>query len=239
LNFINCCANHRDEYAAETFFSCQGPTLGDGAPEATKVNLLLPDVALQSLDAPSSGPTFPNLSTLVEVRELYDRYELAAKLPESVHSFFERTCVAEPPPNEDLPSTSSSNTEGEQAQRSGATPYPSGDDEAFRDSWFEILLSSHDLVENARVVAEKAGYFVVVDNSCDDWGYAQAAGYLLDQFHSLRRRHPRFCLISVGEVTVKLDESPGMGGRNQQFALLCALELDRQSRGAACCSKPK
>ena len=52
------------------------------------MNLLLPDVALQSLDAPSSGPTFPNLSTLVEVREFYDRYELAAKLPESVHSLF-------------------------------------------------------------------------------------------------------------------------------------------------------
>jgi hydroxypyruvate reductase len=43
------------------------------APEATKVNLLLPDVPLQSLDALSSGPTSPNSSTLVEVRELIDR----------------------------------------------------------------------------------------------------------------------------------------------------------------------
>jgi len=209
------------------FSAVKGGRLTMAAPQATKVNLLLPDVPLQSLAALSSGPTFPNLSTLVEVRELYERYELAAKLPESVRSFFEQTCVVEPPPNEDLPSTSSSNAGVEQAQRSGATPYLSGDDGAFCDSWFEILLSSHDLVENARVVAEKAGYFVVVDNSCDDWDYAQAAHYLLDQFHSLRRRHPRFCLISVGEVTVKLNESPGIGGRNQQFALLCALELDR------------
>jgi hydroxypyruvate reductase len=34
-------------------------------------------------------------------------------------------------------------------------------------------------------------------------------------------------LISVGEVTVKLDRIPGAGGRNQQFAMTCALELER------------
>jgi len=81
---------------------------------------------------------------------------------------------------------------------------------------------------NARAIAEKAGYYVVVDNSCDDWDYAHAARYLLDQFHALRRSYPRLCLISVGEVTVTLTENPGVGGRNQQFVLQCALELDRQ-----------
>ncbi len=35
----------------------------------------------------------------------------------------------------------------------------------------------------------------------------------------------RLCLISVGEVTVTLTRTPGAGGRNQQFALACALEL--------------
>ena len=62
----------------------------------------------------------------------------------------------------------------------------SGEDEAFRDSVFEILLSSHDLVENARALAQKAGYYAVVDNSCDDWDYADAARYLLERFHDLR-----------------------------------------------------
>jgi hypothetical protein len=62
----------------------------------------------------------------------------------------------------------------------------SGEDPAFRDSVFEILLSSHDLVENARALAQKAGYHVVVDNSCDDWDYADAARYLLERFHTLR-----------------------------------------------------
>jgi len=100
-----------------------------------------------------------------------------------------------------------------------------GEDEAFRDSVFELLLSGHDLVESARAMAQKAGYFVAVDNSCDDWDYADAARYLLDRFHDLRASHRRFCLISGGEVTVNLDRSPGAGGRNQQFVLACALEL--------------
>jgi hydroxypyruvate reductase len=34
-------------------------------------------------------------------------------------------------------------------------------------------------------------------------------------------------LISAGEVTVSLNEDHGIGGRNQQLALQCALELDR------------
>ena len=103
------------------------------------------------------------------------------------------------------------------------------EDDAFRNSIFEVLLSSHDLVENARSEAQKLGYHTVVDNSCDDWDYADAARYLLQRFHALRAEHPRCCLISGGEVTVTLDRTPGAGGRNQQFALACALELAQYS----------
>jgi hydroxypyruvate reductase len=103
----------------------------------------------------------------------------------------------------------------------------SAEHEAFRDSVFEILLSSHDLMENARTLAQKAGYYVAVDNGCDDWDYADAARYLLERFHSLRTVHPRMCLISVGEVTVKMDRTPGAGGRNQQFVMACALDLEQ------------
>jgi len=103
----------------------------------------------------------------------------------------------------------------------------SGEDPAFRDSVFEILLSGHDLVENARILAEQAGYYVAVDNSCDDWDYADAARYLLERFHALRVTHPKLCVISGGEVTVTMDRTPGAGGRNQQFVMACALELEQ------------
>jgi hydroxypyruvate reductase len=198
------------------------------APEAAKVSLLLPDVPLRSLDALSSGPTTPDHSTVAEVRELLARYDLAAKFPPSVRAFFERQDLPESPGNKSwrppfLPKLPW--TDAVLARRVTAAASMTGEDEAFRDSVFEVLLSSHDLVENARALAQKAGYHTVVDNSCDDWDYAAAARYLLERFHALRAANERVCLISVGEVTVTLSRAPGAGGRNQQIALACALEL--------------
>jgi hydroxypyruvate reductase len=163
------------------------------------------------------------------VRGLFAKYDLAAKLPLSIRSFFEREDLPESPGNKAwrppfFPRMPWTGAVPMRRVTSAATM--SGEDEAFRDSVFEILLSSHDLVESARALAEKAGYFAVVDNSCDDWDYADAARYLLERFHALRATHPRLCLISVGEVTVTMDRTPGAGGRNQQFVMACALELE-------------
>jgi hydroxypyruvate reductase len=211
------------------FSAVKGGRLAMAAPEAAKVSLLVPDVPLRSLDALSSGPTSPDHSTVADVRGLFSKYDLAAKLPPSIRSFFEREDLPESPGNKAwrppfFPRMPWTGALPMRRVTSAATM--SGEDEAFRDSVFEILLSSHDLVESARALAEKAGYFAVVDNSCDDWDYADAARYLLGRFHALRATHPRLCLISVGEVTVTMDRTPGAGGRNQQFVMACALELE-------------
>jgi len=87
----------------------------------------------------------------------------------------------------------------------------------------ETLLSSDDLLEAARQAAMRLGYAVVVDTACDDWDYADAAAYLLGRFRQLSPGHKRLCLLSGGEVTVKLGPEHGRGGRNQQFALACAV----------------
>jgi glycerate 2-kinase len=89
----------------------------------------------------------------------------------------------------------------------------------------ETLLSSDDLVDLAREEAVRLGYEVVIDNTCDDWDYLDAARHLLGRFAELEPRHPKLCLLSAGEVTVRLGHEHGAGGRNQQFALACALEL--------------
>lgn len=222
INEINTLRKH--------FSAVKGGRLAMAAPEAAKVSLLLPDVPLRTLDALASGPTSPDHTTVEEVRELIARYNLAEKLPARVRTFFEQNELPESPGNKSrlpafLPKLPW--TEAVLARRVTAAATMHLEDEAFRDSVFEILLSSHDLVENARSLAQKAGYFTVVDNSCDDWDYAAAARYLLELFHTLRRANQRVCLISVGEVTVTLNRTPGAGGRNQQFALTCALELQK------------
>jgi len=211
------------------FSAVKGGRLAMAAPEAAKVSLLLPDVPLRSLDALSSGPTSPDHSTVADVRALLAKYDLGSKLPPSIRAFFDREDLPESPGNKGWlpPFLSRKPWAGSVLVRSVTSAAAmKGEDEPFRDSVFEVLLSSHDLIENARALAEKAGYYTVVDNSCDDWDYADAARYLLERFHALRAVHPRFCLISVGEVTVKMDRAPGAGGRNQQFAMACALELE-------------
>jgi len=212
------------------FSAVKGGRLAMAAPEAAKISLLLPDVPLRSLDALSSGPTSPDHSTVDDVRNLLEKYNLKAQLPPSVNAFFEREDLPESPGNKSWrpPFFPKSSKNGALPTRGvTAAAAMSEEDEAFRESVFEIMLSSHDLSENARLLAQKAGFHVVVDNSCDDWDYAEAARYLLERFHALRAIHPRLCLISVGEVTVKIDRVPGCGGRNQQFVMECALELEK------------
>jgi hydroxypyruvate reductase len=82
INEINTLRKH--------FSAVKGGRLAIAAPEAQKVNLLVPDVPLRTLDALSSGPTSPDHSTVKEVRELIHRYGLKAKFPASVNRFFER-----------------------------------------------------------------------------------------------------------------------------------------------------
>lgn len=209
------------------FSAVKGGRLAMAAPESMKISLLLPDVPLRSLDALSSGPTSPDHSTVEEARAIIEKYDLGRRLPAKVKTFFERADLPESPGNKSWrpPFLPKKVANAVMARRVTAAASMTGEDQAFRDSVFEILLSSHDMVENARALAKKAGYFVAVDNSCDDWDYAEAARYLLERFHSLRQAHPRLCLISAGEVTVTMDRTPGAGGRNMQFALACAMEL--------------
>jgi glycerate 2-kinase len=221
INEINTLRKH--------FSAVKGGRLAIAAPEALKVSLLLPDVPLRTLDALSSGPTSPDHSTVDDVHAILTKYRLDEKLPAPIRAFFSRRDLPESPGNKSWRQTllpKLPRLGGGANQRTfTAAAAMSAEEAAFRDSVFELLLSSHDLVESARLLAEKAGFFVAVDNSCDDWDYADAARYLLERFHHLRGTHKRFCMISVGEVTVTMDRTPGAGGRNQQFALQCALEL--------------
>ncbi len=190
------------------FSAIKGGRLALAAPQAGKLSLLLADVPLKDLAAVASSPTLPDHSTPAECAEILARFHLLEKFPPIVRAYFEKLHLRD----------------------SGNRPHSAekkADAEAFENAQFDTLLSNHDFVNAARDYAHSLGYNVVIDNSCDDWDYAEAARYLLARFHALRREHPRLCLLSSGEVTVQLSDHPGCGGRNQQFALCAALDLAR------------
>jgi hydroxypyruvate reductase len=190
--------------AVRRFFSAvKGGRLAKAASSSDKLTLLLADVPLREIEAVASSPTLPNQTQLGGCEEVLERFQLLDVFPASVRRFFEHLSAGK----SDLP--------------------PSLEDKAFRNSDFRVLLSNHDFVDAAQAAAEALGYEVTVDNSCDDWDYEAASRYLLDRFHALRTQSPRTCLISSGELSVKLPDEHGCGGRNQQFALACAFDLAR------------
>jgi len=194
------------------FSAVKGGRLALAAPQAEKLSLLLADVPLKDLAAVASSPTLPNYSSLAECFVILERFHLLEKFPTSVRAWFER-----------LRRESAAQSAG--PDNHAAQPDDPQSAAAFAHAQFDTLLSNHDFVNAARDRAQALGYKVVIDNSCDDWDYAEAAKYLLGRFHELRKEFPRLCLLSSGEVTVRLGDHPGCGGRNQQFALAAALDL--------------
>jgi hydroxypyruvate reductase len=101
---------------------------------------------------------------------------------------------------------------------------PKSDDPAFIGARWWTILSNSALLQAAKQEAERQGFAVEIDNTCDDWDYARAADYLLQRLRELGQQNERVCLLSGGEVTVHV-ENGGTGGRNQQFALYCAEKI--------------
>jgi hydroxypyruvate reductase len=95
----------------------------------------------------------------------------------------------------------------------------------FEHSRYHALLDNEYAVEELAALARRRGWQVEVDLSCDDWPYAAAADHLLARLHELPRPA---CLISGGELSCPVT-GPGVGGRNQHFALYCATRIAGQN----------
>jgi len=201
---INCVRKH--------FSAIKGGRLALEAEGILSYSLLVSDVPTGHLDALGSGPTLPDTSTVEQCREILVRYGLMERFPALVRHFFAFGQLRE-------------------------TPKP-----AQLSARALTLLSADDTAVTAKQRAEELGFYAVIDNTCDDWDYRAAADYLLSRLSELRREHSRVCLISSGEVTVELPgaaadledakavEKPGVGGRNQHFALYAATLLKSSDR---------
>jgi hydroxypyruvate reductase len=179
----------------------KGGRMAAAASGAQQVSLLVSDVPDKTPDALASGPTMPDSSTVEDCYTVVEKYGMLEQFPNSVSELFQRHALEE-------------------------TPKP--DDLAFHRSRWWPLLSNASLLDAAEAEAQRHGFSVEIDNRCDDWDYARAADYLLERLRRLRQKSERVCLLSGGEVTVKV-ENGGTGGRNQQFALACAARISGEA----------
>src|SRR5712664_4030266 len=163
----------------------KGGRLAVAAAAAQQVSLLVSDVPDNTPDALASGPTMPDSTSVADCYTVAQKYGMLGQFPDSVRELFKRHALEE-------------------------TPKP--DDVVFHRARWWPLLSNASLLEAAEVEAQRHGFSVEIDNTCDDWDYMRAADYLLERLRRLRKKSERACLISGGEVTVKV-ENGGTGGR--------------------------
>lgn len=176
----------------------KGGRMAQAAGGAQQVSILVSDVPENALDSLSSGPTMPDSSTVEDCYRIAAEHNMLPDFPASVRELFERQTLEETPKQ---------------------------DDAAFvRSRWWKIL-SNETAEKAAAAAATKLGFAVEIDHSCDDWDYAHATDYLLDRLRQLRKSASKACIVSGGEVTVKVPAQAGVGGRNQQFALYCAQKI--------------
>jgi glycerate 2-kinase len=179
----------------------KGGRLARAAFLAQQVSILVSDVPDHTPDALASGPTMPDSTSVEDCYAIAAKYGLLEQLPASVRELFQRHALEET---------------------------PKSDDPAFHRCRWWTVLSNASLIEASKAEAGRHDFAVEIDNSCDDWDYARAADYLLGRLRELRKKSERVCLISGGEVTVKVTNG-GVGGRNQQFALACAQKIAGQN----------
>jgi glycerate 2-kinase len=176
----------------------KGGRLAEAAGSAQQVSIMVSDVPENALDSLSSGPTMPDSSTVEDCYRIAQGHNMLPDFPPSVRELFEQRALEETPKQ---------------------------DDAAFvRSRWWKVL-SNETAEKAAAAAAAQHGFAVEIDHSCDDWDYAQAADYLLGRIRALRSNVSKACIISGGEVTVKVPANAGTGGRNQHFALYCAQKI--------------
>ena len=176
----------------------KGGRMAQAASGAQQVSIMVSDVPENALDSLSSGPTMPDSSTVEDCYRIVQEHDMLPDFPESVRELFERRALDETPKQDDV---------------------------AFvRSRWCKVL-SNETAEKAAAVAAAKQGFAVEIDHTCDDWDYARAADYLLGRLRTLKKSVGKACIISGGEVTVKVPASAGAGGRNQHFALYCAQKI--------------
>jgi hydroxypyruvate reductase len=169
------------------------------------ISLILSDVVDDSLEAIASGPTAPDSSTYAGCLRICQQYDRERQIPERVIERLER------------------GARGEIEETLKAH------DAVFRRVQNVIVGSNHSALAAARHRAEALGYETVVASEPVQGESRIAAklhaAQIKEMIHARAFGRRPACFISGGETTVTV-RGDGLGGRNQEFALAAAIEID-------------
>ena len=203
---LNCGARIHEVNAIRKHISrVKGGRLAKLAHPSTVLSLILSDVIDDSMDNIGSGPTAPDSSTFADCLAIIDRYGVREIIPVAVSSFLKKGAVGE---IED-------------------TPKPG--DPIFQKVQNLLIGNNQSALVAAKEKAEALGYnTLVLSSSIEGEARKVAMDHVVlarDVLSSSSPIRPPACIISGGETTVAI-QGNGLGGRNQEFALAAAIEID-------------
>ena len=185
----------------------KGGQLARIAAPSTVINLMLSDVVGDDMDTIASGPFVPDRTTFEEVAVILAKYRLMKKVPKAVRTILKKGLIGriEETPKEDEP--------------------------AFKNITNLIVGSNFLALAAASDMAKSKGYRPLILSSSIVGETREVARVHVALAREIRAtgnpiKAPA-CLISGGETTVTIKGS-GLGGRNQEFVLAAALDLDGQ-----------
>ncbi|MEP7270316.1 MAG: DUF4147 domain-containing protein [Acidobacteriota bacterium] len=183
--------------------SVKGGRLAEYAPQSRQVSLYISDVNDDDLTSVASGPTLASGSTIEDFNLIIEKYRLLENLPASVVALITAgTLHSMPRPLQN-------------ALRS-----------------HHLLLDNRQAIREAQAIAERQGFLVGVASDLVEGDVEQFARLHVQRLDSLWRANGGrpVALISGGEVICPV-RGRGSGGRNQEFVLRAALNLDLQGDG--------
>jgi len=197
INEVNAVRKHLSRF--------KGGRLARVAAPARVLTLIISDVVGDRLDVIASGPTVPDTSTYADCIEIVGRYRIEGELPGSVLERLRR------------------GADGHLEE----TPKPG--DRVFERVTNVIIGNNSVALEAAHAKAAALGYAVhMLGSDVEDDTRAVAAAQAKLAVGVLNSGRPvaaPACVLSGGETTVTV-RGTGTGGRNQEFALAAAVELD-------------
>lgn len=184
----------------------KGGRLAQLVAPATLVSLILSDVVGDALEDIASGPTVADPSTYADCLGIIRRYSLQEKIPAAVLDHLAR----------------GANAELEE------TPKP--DSAAFGKARNIIVGSNRTALAAAQRQAEALGYHtMILSDAVEGESRSVAAEHAalvraIQETDTPPINRPA-CLLAGGETTVTV-RGNGLGGRNQEYALAAAMEID-------------
>jgi glycerate 2-kinase len=185
--------------------SLKGGQLAKAAYPSTLITLILSDVVGDPMDIIASGPTVPDESTFEDAYEIIQKYSLEEKILNSVYRFLKRGKMGE------------------------IEETPEHGNEIFDNTQNVIVGSNKIALDAAEKRAKDLGYNTIVLSSLVEGESRDAAKFFAAIAKEVSRTGTPVpkpaCIIAGGETTVTI-KGRGKGGRNQEFALSAAMEIE-------------